>query len=366
MIRRIFHSVDTPLLYVTLALILGGLLILASASMVLSQKHYGTSTYYVVHQVFYAGTLGILGFLAGIGVHYRFWRRVALPLMVLSLVLLALLFLPQLGIASGGATRWLDIGPISFQPSELLKFSFVVYLASWLDSKREKIRSISHGLIPFAMMMAVVGMFLLMQPDIGTLGVMVATAGLLYFVGGGRVAQIAGLAVFALVILYFVVQAAPYRLERIRTFLDPARDPQGMGYQINQALIAIGSGGFFGRGFGQSVQKYNYLPEPMGDSVFAVFAEEMGFLGALVLILLFAFFLFRGFVVAKHAPDVFGKLLAAGIVMYLMTQAFVNMAAISGLLPLTGIPLPFVSYGGTALAVNMLSVGVLLNISKHT
>ncbi len=361
-----FSKVDKPLLSVIAVLVIGGFLILASASMVLSQKHYGTSTYYILHQVFYAGILGAIGFLAGVSIPYRWWRRAALPLMLFSLVLASLLFFPGIGVMSGGAKRWLDLGPFSFQPSELLKFSFVVYLASWLDSKREKIRSISQGLIPFAVMMAVVGMFLVMQPDIGTLGVIAATAGLLYFIGGGRVAQIAGLAVFGLIILYFLIQAAPYRLDRIRTFLNPALDPQGTGYQITQALIGIGSGGFFGQGLGKSAQKYHYLPEPMGDSIFAVFAEEMGFLGALVLIALFAFFLLRGLTVAKRAPDVFGKLLAAGIAVLITVQAFVNMATISGLLPLTGIPLPFVSYGGTALVINMLSVGVLLNISKHT
>src|SRR3989344_911488 len=234
-------------------------------------------------------------------VPYRIWKKIAFPAMLGSFVLLALLFIPDLSYSFGGANRWLKVGPISFQPSEILKLAFVAYLASWLDSRRQEIISVSYGMIPFAIMLAIVGMFLVMQPDIGTLGTAVITSGILYFLG-----------------------------------------------------------------YGKSLQKYNYLPEPMGDSVFAIFAEEMGFLGILLLLGLFVFFLWRGFTIAKHAPDIFGKLLAAGITVGIISQAFINMAAISGLLPLTGIPLPFISYGGTSLAMTLASIGILLNISKHT
>jgi len=211
-----------------------------------------------------------------------------------------------------------------------------------------------------------VSIFLIMQPDIGSLGVIIATAGIMYFLGGGRISQIITLLVFGGVIFYFLVKTAPYRLSRILVFLNPGLDPQGIGYQINQAFIAIGSGGFNGLGFGKSLQKFNYLPEPMGDSIFAIFAEELGFVGAAVLIAVFCFLFWRGLLIAKKIPDIFGKLLAAGISTSIVTQAFVNMAAISGLLPLTGIPLPFISYGGTSIITTLIGVGILLNISKHT
>lgn len=360
-----FRNVDKPLLYSALALFVGGILILASASMVLSVKNTGSVLYYALRQVAFGGGIGAIFFLLAMHVPYRFWRRVAVPFMVFSFVLLAMLFIPEIGFSSGGARRWLVVGPISFQPAELLKLSFIIYLASWLDARRSEIGSASYGMLPFAVMMAIVGMFLVMQPDIGTLGVVVITSGVLYYVGGGRVSQIAALGTFGLVILYFLIQLAPYRLNRILVFFNPALDPQGSGYQVNQALLAIGSGGFFGQGFGNSIQKFSYLPEPMGDSIFAIFAEEMGFLGAVIILGLFLFLLWRGLTVGSRVPDLFGRLLAAGISIGIAVQAFINMAAISGLVPLTGIPLPFVSYGGTALAMTLGSIGILLNISKQ-
>lgn len=360
-----FRSVDKPLLYASLALLALGLLVLSSASMVLSAKNFGNPLFYLLRQLVYGGTLGIIGFFVGFFVPYRTWRKLALPLMIFSLLLLAaLLVVPGLSYASGGARRWLLVGPFSFQPSEFLKLGFIMYLASWLDARRRDVASVAYGMIPFALMLAIVGMFLVMQPDVGTLGVIVMTAALLYFLGGGRVSQIATLGGFGVIILYFIIQMAPYRLSRLTVFFNPGHDPQGAGYQITQALIAIGSGGFWGQGFGRSIQKFQYLPEPMGDSIFSVFAEEMGFLGVAALIALFGFFFWRAMFISKRAPDTFGKLLGAGIAIGIMTQAFINMAAISGLMPLTGIPLPFISYGGTSLAMTIASIGILLNISK--
>lgn len=360
-----FADVDKPLLYVTGALLIGGLLILASASVVLSQKNFGTIGYYALRQILTGGLGGAVLFMAARYVPYRFWKNLASPLMILSFLLLAFLFIPQLSYGVGEARRWINLGFFSFQPSEILKLSFVIYLASWLDTRRKEVESVSYGMIPFALMLGIVGVFLVMQPDIGTLGVIGVTALFLYFLGGGRKSQIATLFILGMAVFYFIIQLAPYRLARIAVFLNPNLDPLGIGYQIKQAFIAIGSGGFFGLGFGKGLQKYNYLPEPMGDSIFAVYAEELGFFGVLLLVSLFAFFLWRGIKIARNAPDIFGKLLAAGIVVSITSQAFINMAAISGLLPLTGIPLPFVSYGGTSLAITLASVGILLNISKH-
>ncbi|MBI3442213.1 MAG: putative lipid II flippase FtsW [Candidatus Sungbacteria bacterium] len=354
------------MLFLTLAILVAGLLILASASMVMSQKNFGNIYFYTLRQFLYGGILGGIALALTQWMPYRIWKRLALPLMILSFLLSALLFIPHFSYVAGGARRWLQAGGFSFQPSEVLKFSFLVYLASWLDARRKEIKSVSYGMIPFSLMLAIIGIFLVMQPDIGTLGVVVATAGIMYFLGGGKVSQIGMLIVLGLVMLYLVVQIAPYRLQRILVFLDPQTDPKGIGYQINQAFIGIGSGGFWGLGFGKSLQKYSYLPEPMGDSIFAIFAEETGLVGVCLLLGLFATFFWRGIFIARRAPDVFGKLLGAGISVGIMAQVFINMAAISGLLPLTGIPLPMVSYGGTSLVITLASIGVLLNISKYT
>ena len=361
-----FRDVDKLLLYAIAAIFLGGLFILASASMVIAKETLGSPFSYILRQLLLGGGVGGVLFLATISIPYRIYKKLALPGMIFSFLMLAVLFIPELSYSWGGARRWLVFGPISFQPSEFLKLSFVIYLASWLDARRQEVSSISYGMIPFAIMLSIVGMFLVMQPDLGTLGVITLTAVLLYFLGGGKKSQIITLGLLGLAMLYVLVQAAPYRLSRITVFLNPGVDPQGIGYQITQAFIAIGSGGFFGQGFGKSLQKYNYLPEPMGDSIFAVFAEESGFLGATVLVLIFGFIFWRGIMIAKGAPNNFGRFLAAGISISIMTQAFINMAAISGLLPLTGIPLPFVSYGGTSLAMTLTSVGILLNISRST
>lgn len=359
-------SVDKPLFYVSLVLLAGGLLILASASIALSYKNFGTIHYYTLRQFLYGGLAGMTLFFAALVTPYRFWKKLAIPMMIASFILLALLFIPELGFSSGGAQRWLQLGPLTFQPSEILKFAFIAYLASWLEAKKLEVGSISYGMIPFSIMLGAIAIFLIMQPDFGTLIVILASALVLYFLGGGRISQIITLFIFGATSLYLMIRVTPYRLNRILVFFNPGSDPQGIGYQINQALIAIGSGGFWGLGFGKGVQKYSFLPEPMGDSIFAIFAEETGFIGAVVLISLFAFLLWRSLYIAKRAPDTFGKLMAAGISISIAVQAFVNMAAISGFMPLTGIPLPFISYGGTSLAMTLGSIGVLLNISKHT
>lgn len=366
MTRHNTHTVDKQLLILTAILFVGGLFILGSASMMLSYKNLGSVTGYALRQLLIGGGAGMVGMYATSRIPYRTWRTCALPLLLLSFVCLGLLFVPQLKVSFGGATRWLQLGPLNFQPSELLKLTFVMYLASWLDSRRREVGSVSYGMIPFALMVSVVAVFLIMQPDIGTLFVIVMTAGLLYLLGGGKTSQAVVLCLLGIGVFYLVIQLASYRLSRLLVFLNPGSDPQGLGYQINQAFIAIGSGGFWGLGFGRSVQKYQYLPEPMGDSIFAIFAEEMGFFGVTLLIACFFLFFLKSLHIAKRAPDVFGKLLAAGIAAGIMSQAFINMAAISGLMPLTGIPLPFISYGGTSLAITLAGVGILLNISRHT
>lgn len=358
-------KIDTQLLFGVMALIAVGIVILASGSIVLSQKRFDSSFYYISHQLLYGILTGVILMIIFSKINYGRWRQFSLPILVFSLFLMTLVFLPSIGFSSGGARRWVSFGPLFFQPAEILKFAVIIYLATWLDTRREEVKTVSYGFFPFIVMISIVSIFLIMQPDIGTLGIVITTSAIIYFLGGGRVTQIISLVMLGLFVLFLLVQIAPYRLDRFSAFFNPAIDPKGISYQINQAFIAIGSGGFWGRGLGQGIQKYNYLPEPMGDSIFAIAAEEFGFLGSITLVGLFLFFVWRGFIIAKYAPDSFSRLLAAGIASGIVIQAFINIAAISGLMPLTGIPLPFVSYGSTSLIMTLASAGVLMNISKY-
>lgn len=357
------RHLDYPLLAIVLGLVAAGLLMISSASVVLSQKNFGTPYYYVSHQAIAA--------LAGLGVlfvfqmtPYRLWKRMALPLLLVSFAATAAVFFPQIGVAAKGAARWLDFGFGTIQPSEILKLSLILYLASWLEKKCGELRGFAASFIPFLAVLGVVGALLVKQKDLGTLIITGGAAVLVYFLGGSRISQIILLGVIALAAVVALIAVEPYRADRILVFLNPGTSPQGAGYHANQAEIAIGSGGFWGRGFGQSIQKYSYLPEPMGDSIFAVVVEELGFLGGIILIAAYFFFFVRGIVIARRAPDVFGRLLAGGLVSLITLQAFLNMAAISGILPLTGVPLPFVSYGGTALIITLAMVGIMLNVSR--
>lgn len=359
-----YHSADRPLLFLTLGLVVAGLFIISSVSVAASQKNFGTPYYYLLHQGL-AALVGVGALLIMQAIPYRIWKKLALPLLIAALLLAAAVFVPKLGLSLGGAQRWLKVGPFSIQPSEILKISLILYLAGWLAKKRGHGAGLISTFVPFLIIVGIVGAIIILQRDIGTFLAVGGSAVILYFLGGGRVTQVVALILLAAIALAVLVQVAPYRLNRILVFLDPDLDPQGIGYHISQALLAIGSGGFWGRGFGQSIQKYNYLPEPMGDSVFAIIVEEFGFIGGLVLSSLFFAFFLRAIALARQAPDFFGKFLIAGFASLITLQAFINMAAISGFLPLTGITLPFISYGGTSLVATLAMVGVMLNVSKH-
>jgi len=359
------RTYDTVFLSLVSALVLVGLFMLASASIGLSVSRFGHPYYYFLHQVLFGLLPGVIFLLIASHINYKFWRNISLPLLFFSIILMFLVFVPDIGFYHGGARRWLTLGPISFQPAELLKFSFVVYLASWLETRTKEVRSFKFGLVPFAIMSSFIGSLLILQPDIGTLIVILASAVALFFLRGGALKQIAILGLILLIVIGALVAIEPYRLDRFKVFFNPTDDLQGKGYQIHQALIAAGSGGFWGRGFALSRQKFSFLPEPIGDSVFAVIAEEIGFVGSVTILSLFLLFFMRGVHIAKNAPDLFGKLLCSGILFLIMIQALVNISAILGIIPLTGIPLSFVSYGGSALAVMLLQIGIILNISKY-
>lgn len=346
-------------------LLIFGLFILASASLGFSQTKFGYPYYYLLHQIAFGALPGAILLYLVYRTPYDFWRRRAPIVIICGIFLMFLVFVPSLGMYHAGARRWISVGPFSFQPAEFLKFAYVVYLAAWLESKSKAVGTFKFGLLPFLIMSAFIASFLVLQPDIGTLGVLLASIAALFFLSGGSLKQLALLFVIGLVIIGILVALEPYRVQRLKVFLNPAYDLQGTGYQTNQALIAVGSGGFWGRGFGLSRQKFSYLPEPIGDSIFAVAAEELGFVGSTVLLGLFLLFFLRGIWATWRAPDFFGKLLGSGILFLIMFQMLINISAILALMPLTGIPLPFVSYGGSALAVTMAEVGIILNISKY-
>jgi len=348
---------------ISIALLVLGLVILASAGQVIGQEKFNDPFYYLKHQIFYGLLPGLIGMFLALKIKYTFWKKISLIFLVFSLILLCLVFFPKIGYEFKGAKRWIGIGKISFQPTEIAKLSFIIYLAG-IFSKSRKIDSSS--IVPFLVVLFILGCLIALQPDIGTLGVFVIIGGVMYFLAGGKISHLIILILIGGIIGYILIQSAPYRMARLTIFLHPEKDPQGIGYQINQALLAIGSGGLFGRGIGHSLQKWNYIPEPIGDSIFAIAGEELGFIRITLLIGLFLALTLRGIKIAKNCEDKFGSLLAGGIVSWIIIQAFIHMAGVTSLVPFTGIPLPFISYGGSALVVSLIGVGIIGNISKYS
>lgn len=356
---------DKIFFWTVCVLVLVGFFMLVSASMGLLARDGAGFNKTVFNQMILGGGVGFIALAFCAKINYKIWKKLALPIFVFSLILTALVFAPKIGFEVGGSHRWITLGPVAFQPSEFLKFGFIVYLSAWLAGRKDKISSFQYGLLPFLAITAIAGGLLIAEPDIGSLGVLAVTSLFLFFLGGGKYSQIFTIFLLGVALIGTLIVLQPYRIDRLKTFLDPSQDPRGISYQLKQSLIAFGSGGTFGRGFGMSVQKFNYLPEPIGDSIFAVFGEEFGFVGCVALIGLFLFFLFRGLLIAKRAPDSFGRLLASGIVIMITVGSFINIVSMVGLFPLTGVPLIFVSKGGSAMAMALAQIGILLNISKY-
>jgi len=357
---------DAVLVYAIFGLLVFGLIAIASAGVGYARTRFGDEYYFFKRQLLFGIFPGLVILFVVKNIDYRIWKKFSFLAFVGSIIALILVFVPGFGTKIYGANRWLQLGPFSFQPAEMLKISLILYLAAWLESRREKIADFYEGLMPFVMIVALVSFLLIKQPDIGTLGVTILIAMSIFFVSGAKISHMLLMGGVGMAALLALIKFESYRMDRLLVFLHPELDPRGIGYQINQALLAIGSGGIFGVGLGHSLQKFNYLPEPVGDSIFAIIGEELGFFGEFVLIMLFVVLFLRGLRIAKNAPDMFGKLVATGIVSWITFQAFINIAAISGLIPLTGIPLPFISYGGTSIIFLLTSVGILLNISKQT
>ncbi|MBI1908212.1 putative lipid II flippase FtsW [Candidatus Uhrbacteria bacterium] len=346
-------------------IVLFGIVMLTSASFPLGLDKFGNGYYYVVHQLIFGLLPGIVGFFVAYKIPYAVYRTYASVMLFLSLGLLVLVFIPGLGAEYGGSQSWILLGEFSLQPSEIVKLTFLFYLAGWLEKRSEhELRDFSQGVLPFMCVLGVIAFLLIQQPDTGTMAIIVAMALAVYFAAGAPVRYLAAFGTVGALMLALLIKLTPYRAARFMTFLHPELDPQGVGYHINQALLAIGSGGLFGRGYGHSIQKFQYLPEVAGDSIFAVVAEELGLVLTLGFLVLYAAFLFRGFRIAERAPDAFSKYLVVGIMTWIGVQACVNIGAMVGILPITGVPLPFVSYGGTALAVSLVAMGVVANVSS--
>lgn len=344
-------------------LLIFGLAMLFNASIVISQEQTGKPYYYFFHQLIYGLLPGLVAFFVFQGINYKILKRFSLLIFFAALILSALVFVPQLSYGHGGAQRWIAIGPITFQPSEFLKLALIIYLAAFFSKRGD--HTTHPSLILFLVVAAVIAGLMTLQKDLGTLVLIIVVGSIIYFLGGARIRDLVIMIICYAAALFALIKFFPHRMERFITFLNPSIDPQGMSYQINQALLAIGSGGIFGRGLGHSIQKYSYLPEPMGDSIFAIMAEEIGFIGSIGFIILMIFLIFKGLKISRNLPDDFGKLLAIGIVCWFGFQTLINISAISGLIPLTGIPLPFVSYGGSALMITLAGAGILANISKY-
>jgi len=361
------HPPDYILLCTVVILIILGILILASVSTSYAQVKFGSTFYFLNHQIIYGLLPGlILGILA-YKISLPVLKKICLFLFLTNLIFLAIVFLPKIGSRLYGASRWVDLGPFSFQPSEFLKVTFILYLSAWLVGIQEKnAKRTTKAFIAFFIIIGVVGLILILQPDISTLAIIVAVGLLIYFLSDTPIWHTFLVSLIGLAILIPLINFTPYRISRILVFLNPEADPMGQGYQIKQALITAGSGGIFGLGLGMSRQKFGFLPESISDAIFVIFAEETGFLGSTILIILFLIFIWRGFVIAKRSADSFSKFAALGVSIWIALQAFINIGGMISVLPVVGIPLPFVSYGGSALIAELIGTGILLNISKNT
>jgi cell division protein FtsW len=337
---------------------------LASAGVVDGQKKFGDSTYYFKHQFLFGVLPGLALMFLLSKVDYKIWRKTSLLILLIALALLVLVFVPGIGLTLKGARSWILIHGQTFQPAEFLKLALVIYFSAWFGGKEDRSRNFAQGVIPFLFVLGLIGILLMLQPDLGTLGIVTAIALGLYFIAGIRIKDFAILVLIGVIILGGLVAVAPYRINRVKALFDPASDPRGISYQVNQSLIAIGSGGLFGVGYGHSTQKQGFLPETIGDSIFAVIVEELGLAGGLVTIGLFMTLCWFLVSIAKGSGDKFARLYVMGITIWIMSQATINIAAVSGIGPLTGLPLPFISYGGTALIMLLASLGIVFNIAK--
>lgn len=342
-----------------------GLMMVYSASAVLAFHEFGDKFYFFKRQAIFAG-LGLVSMYFMMNVNYSIWKKWAPMLLIICFGLLVIVLIPGIGVVRGGARSWLGISSFGIQPSEFMKLAMIIFLAKWLSNEQQKITEFTKGLLPPLGLVFFAFGLIMLQPDLGTGAVMVGASMILIYTAGARMKHLGGLAMIGVVGLIGLVIAAPYRLKRITSFLDPWSDPLDGGYQIIQSLFAIGPGGLVGLGLGMSRQKFSYLPEPQTDFIFSILAEELGFIGGATLIMLFLVLVWRGVRVAIAAPDTFGSLLAIGITSIIGLQVLINIGVVIGMMPVTGITLPLVSYGGSSLTLLLTALGILLNISRYS
>lgn len=359
------HSADKVFIILICLITLLGFAALLSASLIMGKTNFDDPYHYLKHQLLTGGLVGAIGFLIASKVYYRKLEKFSWVLILIGIVLMILTLTP-LGVEIKGATRWINIAGFQFQPSEVLKFAFIIYISALFANKFSKNKGVLQGLIPFLIILAVICGLFILQKSTSSMMLIVITAALLFFLSGAKMKEIFIVGILIVALLAVLIIARPYQMKRFLSFMDSDSDPQGRDYHINQSLIAIGSGGVFGVGFGNAISKYNYLPEPMGDSIFAVIAQEFGFIGSVFVLLLYLIIFIKGMAIAKASPDKFSYLTVTGIMSVVLIQALVNIGAMTKLIPLTGQPLPFISYGGTNLAVLLTSMGIIVNISKYS
>ncbi|MGO4887874.1 stage V sporulation protein E [Anaerobacillus sp. MEB173] len=355
---------DFILVITTLALLTIGMIMVYSASAVWATYKFDDSFFFAKRQLFFAG-VGVIAMFFVMNIDYWTWRTWSKVLLIICFILLIVVLIPGVGLVRGGARSWLGVGAFSIQPSEFMKLAMIAFLAKYLSENQKLITSFKKGLLPsLALVLLAFGMIML-QPDLGTGAVMVGTCVIMIYVAGAKLSHFIGLGLVGVAGFVGLILSAPYRIKRITSFMDPWSDPLGSGFQIIQSLYAIGPGGLMGLGLGQSRQKFFYLPEPQTDFIFAILSEELGFIGGAFVILLFSLLLWRGIRIALGAPDLYGSLLAVGIIGMIAIQVMINIGVVTGLMPVTGITLPFLSYGGSSLTLMLVAVGVLLNISRY-
>lgn len=363
MLSKIFG--DRLFASIVIILVVGGLAMFASASLGLLARAGESPWHEAFQQIFYGLIPGIIALLFLRFVPPKWITRAVFPFYIFSILATLVVFIPHIGYHTLGATRWIQLGGVTIQPAEFLKIGVVLMLAAYLAQVKDHIKNVREGLVPFALIVGIPTVILIAQPNTSTALIIGATCCSLYFLAGAPLRDFAIIVVIAVVALAALVAIRPYLLARIETYIHPTQQSLSTGYQIQQSLIAIGSGQLVGRGYGQSVQKFNYLPEPNGDSIFAVYGEEFGFIGCILLILVFMAFATRGFMIAAEAATTFGALTVTGLTLLITLSAFLNIGAMLGVLPLTGLPLPFISQGGTALLAALAAVGIILNIASH-
>ncbi|MFH1361327.1 MAG: putative lipid II flippase FtsW [bacterium] len=354
-------KLDYIFVFAVLALVAVGLIMIFSASPTMGLKI--NDTYFFIKRHLFYLLLGGLALYFGLSLDLKTLKKRSGLIFAVSIFLLLLLFVPGVGKKISGATRWINLVFISFQPSEFFKFAMILYLANLLANKGAKLQDFVQGLLPVLVLIGLVLGVIILQPDLGTAIAIAGTSFVMLFAANARLAHLSLLGGVGVTLIAVLSVTSPYRLRRMVAFLDPWKDPQGSGFHIIQSLLAVGSGGFSGLGLGASKQKFFYLPQQFTDFIFAILCEELGLLGGVAVLILFIIFVVRGFRIAMNAPDSFSLLLATGLVAWLAIQALMNIMVVLGLLPTTGIPLPFISYGGTATIMNLLAVGILINIS---